>query len=56
MLQLSWGTVIGFATFVIAIGPSLLYVGRYTKQIDCNTGAIEKIDKKLDIIIENGRK
>ena len=59
MIQLSWGTVVSFALLVIAFGPSMLYVGRYLKQIDCNTSAIERIDKKLDVIqsfIKNGRK
>jgi len=52
MIQLSWGTVVGFVAFIVMVGPGLIYVGRMSRQVETNTSSIATIFKKLDVIHE----
>ena len=59
MITLSWGTVVGFVTFTVLIGPGLIYVGRMSRQVETNTHNISKIFSKIDKIhefVKNGGK
>lgn len=52
MITISWATLVGFFGLVALVGPVGVYVGRMSKQVDHNTGAIEKLDGKIDVIHE----
>lgn len=56
MIQVSWGTVVGFVALVALIGPGLIFIGRISNQVKCNTANIKVIFEKLDTILECVRK
>ncbi len=59
MIQISLGTLVAIAGFVITVGPGLLYVGRMSKQVERNTSDLREVRKQLSDIhhyVKNGSK
>lgn len=50
MVQLSWGTVVSFATFVVIAGPGFYWLGRTSMKVDVNTDHIAVNTKDIRAI------